>query len=77
MAERPRQAAQAEQKKYQYDLLGAEVRGLELRHVRSLRLVVEWDDSPPGFIEEQRLGDIVRAMRIGFNPSAAYTSDAR
>ena len=76
MAERQKLAAQAEQK-YTYDLLGAEVRGLELLHVRSLQLVVEWDDSPPGFIEEQRLGDIVRALRVGFNPSAAYTSDAR
>lgn len=69
MAERRKPTVQAEQK-YRYDLLGAEVQGLKLRHVKSLQLMVEWDDSPPEFIEEERLGDIVRALRRGFEHTA-------
>lgn len=40
------------------------VEGLRRRHVKSVR--VEWEDKPPGFVAEQRLADIFRAMRLGF-----------
>ena len=40
------------------------VAGLTRRHVK--RIQIEWEDKPPSDIAEQRLQDIMQALRLGF-----------
>lgn len=46
------------------------VPGLKRRHVKSIH--VEYEDAPPPSIAEERLEDIVRAMKLGFNEMQAH-----
>ena len=51
------------------------IEGLRLRHVK--RIHIEWEDKPPSDIAEQRLQDIMQALRLGFERIEDFRTQTR